>query len=76
MIPACPPVPMSITADGAQGGTGKHHGLGGNGAKVEGHLISLTAGEELEIIVGQRGANGFPRGAAVAAALCSRGTRG
>ena len=47
-----------ITAVGAEGGTNTDHGyIGGYGASMEG-TFSLTAGQVLEIVVGQSGIDG------------------
>ena len=45
---------VRITAYGAQGGTGSREGEGGKGAKMQGHF-ELEMGEEIEMLVGQKG---------------------
>ncbi len=48
----------TITAAGATGGNNTNHShIGGYGAEMSG-VFSLTAGDVLEIVVGQRGSNG------------------
>ena len=71
--PGMPAGTYDITAYGAQGGTG-NISPGGKGAKVEG-TVSLTAGEELEIIVGQKGGNGFAAGGGGGSFVLARNSR-